>query len=86
MSVCQTILANTLTSELSKKLPGFGASAIASAGATQIQGLASKKELPIVLAAYNAGIDNTFYITLAASCLAFVASFSIEWKSVKPRP
>jgi hypothetical protein len=80
VSVCQTILANAITSEVSKKLPELHASAIASVGATQIQGLVSNKELPIVLAAYNAGIDNTFYCVLAASCLDFVASFFIEWK------
>ncbi|RDW58281.1 putative HC-toxin efflux carrier TOXA [Coleophoma crateriformis] len=86
VSICQTILANTLASELSKKLPGFNASAIASAGATEIQGLVLKEELPIVLAAYNAGIDNAFYCALAASCLALVASFFVEWKSVISRP
>ncbi|RDW56718.1 putative HC-toxin efflux carrier TOXA [Coleophoma cylindrospora] len=86
VSVCQTILANTLVSELSKKLPGFNASAIASAGATEIQGLVSKEQLPIVLAAYNAGIDNAFYCALAASSLAFVASLFVEWKSVISRP
>ena len=75
VSVCQTILANTLTSELSNKLPGFDASAIATAGATQIQDLVSKEQLPTVLAAYNAGIVNIFYCALAFSCLAFVASF-----------
>ena len=58
-----------------KKLPGFDASAISTAGATQIQDLVSKEQLPTVLAAYNAGIVNTFYCALAFSCLAFVASF-----------
>jgi hypothetical protein len=86
VSVCQTILANTLTSELSRKLSGFDASAIASAGATEIQGLVSNQELPIVLAAYNLGIDNTFYFALAVSCLAFVASLFMEWKTVKSQP
>jgi hypothetical protein len=85
VSVCQTVLANTLTHELSKRLPGFDVSVIANAGATQIQGLVSKEELPIVLTAYNTGIDNTFYCALAATCLAFLASFFIEWKSVKSR-
>ncbi|KAH8667075.1 major facilitator superfamily protein [Xylariales sp. PMI_506] len=86
VSVCQTVLTNTLTSELSKSLPGFDVSVIANAGATEIQGLVAKDDLPIVLAAYNAGIDNTFYCTLAVSCLAFVASFFMEWKSVKSQP
>ena len=85
LSVSQTILANTLTTQLSKKLPGFDASVIANAGATQLEGLVSKEDLPTVLTAYNMGIDNAFYVALAASCLAFVASFFMEWKSVKGR-
>jgi hypothetical protein len=83
--ICQAVLANTLVSELSTELPGFDASAIATAGATEIQGLVSGEDLPIVLAAYNAGIDNVFYCALGASCLALVASFFMEWKSVKAR-
>jgi hypothetical protein len=53
LSVSQTILANTLTSQLSKNLPGFDASVIANAGATQLEGLVSKEDLPTVLTAYN---------------------------------
>lgn len=85
VSVCQTILTNTLTSELVRTLPSFQSSAIINSGATDIQGLVSRTELPVVLAAYNLGLDNTFYCALAASSLAFVASFFIEWKSVKAR-
>lgn len=83
VSICQTILANTLASELSRNLPGFDASAIALTGATQIRELVLAKDLPIVLAAYNAGINNIFYCALATSCMAFVAAFFMEWKSVK---
>lgn len=85
ISVCQTILTNTLTSELSKKLPGFDPSAIANAGATQIRGLVGKGQLGLVLEAYNKGIDNTFYVALTASCLALVGSMGMEWRSVRAR-
>jgi hypothetical protein len=84
VSFCQTILANTLASELPKKLPGFDASAIATAGATEIRELVSASNLPIVLEVYNKGIVDTFYVALAFSILAFVASLFMEWKSVKP--
>jgi hypothetical protein len=80
-----TILANTLTSSLSQKLPTFNASTITTAGATEIRSLVSKEDLPIVLEVYNKGIDNTFYVDLAFSCLAFVASFFLGWKSVRSR-
>jgi hypothetical protein len=85
LSVSQTILANTLTTQLSRNLPGFDASVITNAGATQLERLVSKEDLPTVLTAYNMGIDNTFYVALAASCLAFVGSLFMEWKSVKGR-
>jgi len=85
VTICQTILTNTLTSKLIKELPQFDSLSLANAGATQIQNLVTQKELPIVLVAYNAGIDNVFYVSLAASCLAFLSSFFIEWRSVKAR-
>lgn len=85
ITICQTILTNTLTSQLSRQLPGFDSSSLANAGATQIQNLVTQEELPIVLAAYSNGIDHVFYVSLAASCLAFLGSFFIEWKSVRAR-
>lgn len=83
LSLCQTILANTLSSQLARDLPGFDTSVISSTGATAIQTLVSKADLPIVLKAYNAGIDNTFYCALAVCCLAFVGSLFFEWKTVR---
>jgi hypothetical protein len=85
VSVCQTVLVNTLTFKLSESLPGFDVLAIKSAGATQIRGLVSERDLPVILAAYNTGINNTFYFALAASFIAFVASLFMEWKSVKDK-
>lgn len=83
VSICQTVLSNTLTSQLARHLPEFDSSSLLSIGATQIPELVNADELPIVLQAYNAGVDHLFYVSLAASCLAFMGSFFIERKSVK---
>jgi len=82
LSIAQSVLSNTLRSELARTLPGFDSSVISSTGATEIRNLVSKDDLPIALAAYNSGINNVFYCALASSCVAFVASLFVEWKSV----
>ncbi|MCJ1416197.1 hypothetical protein MMC32_002532 [Xylographa parallela] len=82
VSICQTILSSTLKSQLASTLPDFNATGIASSGATDIQSMVSAQQLPVLLDAYNAGIDNVFYCALGLSCLALIASFFVEWKSV----
>ncbi|KAJ5096774.1 HC-toxin efflux carrier TOXA [Penicillium angulare] len=85
VSVSQTILTNTLTTQLAQKLPDFDPSILSSTGATQLQEFVPMNQLSTVMTAYNAGIVNIFYLTLAAACSAFVASLFMEWKSVKAK-
>ena len=42
-----------------------------------------KELLPVLLAAYNEAMDNVFYTALALSGCAFVASFFMEWKTMR---
>jgi hypothetical protein len=77
------VLSNTLVSEVSEQLPGFDASQITKTGATDLRKGLSPQQLPIVLRAYNKGIDNIFYLSLGLACVAFIASFLVEWKSVR---
>jgi len=81
--VCQSILSNTLRSQLASKIPGLDTAKIAQSGATEIAQLVSKEQLPVLLAAYNKGIVNIFYCALAMACAAFVASGFLGWKSMK---
>ncbi|MCJ1309067.1 hypothetical protein MMC25_002722 [Agyrium rufum] len=82
ISICQTILSGTLTSQLEKNLPGFNIGGLATAGATEIRSQVPKEQLPILLKAYNTGIDNVFYFTVALCCVALFAAFFVEWKSI----
>lgn len=81
--VCQALLSSTLASQLSTKIPALDAAKLAGAGATNLASLVPSDELPLLLTAYNSAIRNIFYVALAVSCLAFMASFALEWKSVK---
>ncbi|KAK8036215.1 major facilitator superfamily transporter [Apiospora rasikravindrae] len=84
VSVCQGVLSGTLTTELAK-IPGgtIDVHALLGSGATDVRKLLTPDQLPAFLAAYNKGIDNIFYVALAAALLAFVASLFLEGKSVK---
>ena len=86
VSVSQAILASTLGSRLSTEIPGFDAARLSETGTTDIASLVPEDKLPLLLAAYNDAIVNVFYCALAVSGLAFVASFFVEWKSVKTQP
>ncbi|KAK6836227.1 carnitine O-acetyltransferase [Apiospora arundinis] len=87
VSVCQGVLSGTLTTELAK-IPGGGLDvhALLGSGATDVNKMVPPDQLPAFLAAYNLGLSHIFYVALAASCLGFVASLFMEWKSVKGQP
>lgn len=86
VSICQAVLAQTLKVQLGSTHSGIDAEKISSAGATNITKLVPKEKLPLLLSAYNQGIVKIFYCALATACLAFVASFFLEWRSVKQAP
>ena len=86
VSVCQGILSNTLSTQLSKSIPNLDIAALSSSGATDLSKLVSADQLPVLLAAYNTAIVNVFYCALALSCLALVSSFFFEWKTVRKQP
>ncbi|KAF2415860.1 putative efflux pump antibiotic resistance protein [Tothia fuscella] len=86
VSVCQGVLQSTLSTQLGQSIPGFDASAISHAGASDLAKLVPEEQLPALLEAYNKGIDDVFYCALAVACLAFVASWFLKWKSVKKQP
>lgn len=86
VSISQAILSSSLGARLSDEIPGFDTSSLAKTGTTNVASLVPEDKLPVLLAAYNDAIVNVFYCALAVSCLAFVASFFLEFKSVRKVP
>ena len=86
VSVCQGILSSTLRIQLHQSIPGLDVSSISKAGASDLSSLVPTDQLPLLLDAYNKGINNVFYCALGLSGLAFAASWFVEWKSVKKQP
>jgi hypothetical protein len=83
VTVCQAVLSNTLREQLSSKIPGLDIGKLSQTGATDLSQLVPKDKLPVLLVAYNEALVNIFYCALAVSCAAFIASFFLEWRTMR---
>lgn len=83
VTVSQTLLENRLIEGLKEVIPSLSSSTLADGGATSLRSMVSEDKLPIVLDTYNDSIRSIWYLALSLSCLIFLASFGMEWKSVK---
>ncbi|MCJ1379800.1 hypothetical protein MMC17_002903 [Xylographa soralifera] len=83
VTVCQNLLENELIMGLTGKIPNFDPASIANQGATSLRQLVPADKLPLVLDVYNDSLRSVWYVALALSCLVFIGSLGLEWKSVK---
>lgn len=83
VTVSQTLLQSRLIHGLEGIIPDLDPSALANGGATSLRSMVSEDKLSVVLAVYNESIRSIWYLALALSCLIFIASFGMEWRSVK---
>ncbi|KAL9616875.1 MAG: hypothetical protein Q9160_008297 [Pyrenula sp. 1 TL-2023] len=81
--VSQTLLENKLIQGLGRIIPNLEPSALTNGGATSLRSMVSEDELFVVLNVYNNSIRLIWYLALALSCLVFLASLGMEWRSVK---
>lgn len=85
ITTSQTLLENKLAQGLERVIPGLDTSALADGGATSLRSMVSKEKLSIVLDVYNDSIRSIWYLALGLSCLIFLASLGMKWRSVKDR-
>jgi len=83
VTVSQTILENQLVKGLAGIMPDLDPSTIANGGATSLRNMVSSEELPVVLGVYNDSMKSIWYLGLALACWVFLASFGMEWRSVR---
>ncbi|KAI9694039.1 MAG: hypothetical protein M1822_003310 [Bathelium mastoideum] len=83
LSVAQNVFNNKLVANvIAQKIP-VNPGSLLSTGATQVANLVDPKFLEQLKFAYNAAIDQTFYVGVAAAGLSIVGSAFIPWLSVK---
>lgn len=83
ISIAQNIFSNKLVSSIRSDASGVDPATIIAAGATHIKDVVSADQVPAVLQAYNTAVTSAFVLPIATSCIAFLCSLVVEWKSVK---
>lgn len=83
VSVAQNIFTNKLLSGLVSTVPGIDPAVVLATGATNLAGVVDAKYLPAVLLAYNAALDQVYYIAVALASFSIIGALGMEWKSVK---
>ncbi|KAG7097372.1 hypothetical protein E1B28_004722 [Marasmius oreades] len=83
ISIAQNVFTNKLVSGVLKNAPGIDPGLVVGAGATGIKNAIPQEHFSAVVSAYNLALVNAFYVATAMSCLTFVASLAVEWRSVK---
>lgn len=79
----QTLLQNNLVKYLQGIIPNWDPSTLANGGAASLRNMGSGDKLSVLLDVYNDSIRSSWYLGLGLSRLIFLASFGMEWKSVK---
>lgn len=69
-----------------QNIPGVNIRDILTAGATAFRQTVPQNSLPALLSIYNEALRQVFYSGVALAGVAFIASFFLEWKSVKRLP
>ena len=86
ISVGQNIFTNRLLTNLQNTVPNTPPELVLKTGATSLQAALEKidpSSVGGVLSAYNDAITQTFYVSVAMSCLSIFGALGMEWRSVK---
>lgn len=83
VTVGQSVFSNQLVKKILKKAPGYPPSEVVMLGASHVQQGVPAKWLAGVTRAYNDAIMTAFYVAVAFAVIGTVASFGMEWISVK---
>ncbi|KKK15331.1 hypothetical protein P175DRAFT_0480132 [Aspergillus ochraceoroseus IBT 24754] len=87
IAVSQSLFQNGLIEGIHTYAPAVDAGKIIGSGATEMRSVLTNSnqldQLPNVILAYVSGLRDTYRLSLALFCAAFVVSCLFEWKSVK---
>jgi hypothetical protein len=83
VSIGNNVFSNKLVEYLGEYAPSLDPAMIVRTGATSVQSVVSKADLPGLLLAYNDAISQVFMVCAAVSALSVFGAVIVEWKSVK---
>lgn len=85
VSAAQNLFANELVSNLSQSVPSLDPGVILQAGATQLQQVVDKQDLPSVISAYNSAIKRAFLLATIMAGLTLLGPLVVEWRNIKTK-
>lgn len=85
VNVAQSLFSSRLVSNLKEYAPDIDGSVLGGMGFSDIRNLIPASELQQALLGYDQAITQTFYLSVALTCLMIVGSLGMEWRSVKEK-
>lgn len=85
LAASNTILTNSLKTEIPKFASSVDVQTIINAGATGVRNVVLTTDLEGVLLAYAKSIDGVFYLVAGSSVACFVFSWGIGWKDIRAK-
>ena len=80
----QTLLINTLTTQISRDTQAIPVQAVIQAGATGLSNLTTDPViLNILRMAYSSAVTNVLYLSTAAIAIALPSALCMEWRNVR---
>jgi hypothetical protein len=83
LGIAENIFVSSLRDAIVKYAPNVDTESIVRAGAIGLNKVVAEADMPRVILAFNDGVLTVFYLGIAGGALAFIASFGMEWRSVK---
>ncbi|RFU27366.1 hypothetical protein B7463_g8969, partial [Scytalidium lignicola] len=83
VSVAQNVFQNKLISGLQSSIPSLDPNLVLQAGATSLKNNVPQQFLSSVQVVYNDALTQTWYVSVALSCMTILGAIFIEWRSVK---
>lgn len=85
VTVANTLLDNSLVSQIHAKAPGVNAQELLAAGATAFRKVVPEDQVNNVIDAYAISLDNVFYLTVGLSVALFFAVWGMGWGDVRKK-
>lgn len=85
ISVANTLLDNSLVSQIHSKAPGVNAEAVLAAGATAFRKVVPADEVDAVISAYATSFDNVFYLAVGLSVFMCFTIWGLGWGDVRKK-
>jgi MFS family permease len=83
VSIGNNVFSNKLVQYLAEYAPNLDSALILRTGATSVQGVVDKADLPGLLLAYSDAVTQTFMVCAAVASISIIGAVVVEWKSVK---